>query len=66
MKHTTMVLLLLTGGGITVQGCVSRSSGDYVLMQLDPGNCYVLQYAQYLNGWRKAEGVNPLGPLEIL
>jgi hypothetical protein len=61
MKHTTMVFLLLIGGGgwliaqahsdrspndkqgqITVQGCVSRSSGDYVLMQLDPGNSYVL------------------------
>src|SRR5260370_34820109 len=24
--------------------------------------CY-LTYAQYLNGWRKAEGVDPLGPL---
>jgi hypothetical protein len=23
-------------------GCVSRSSGDYVLMQPDPGNSYVL------------------------
>ena len=27
---------------VTVQGCVSRSSGDYVLMQSDPGNSYVL------------------------
>ena len=27
---------------IAVQGCVSRSSGDYVLMQFDPGNSYVL------------------------
>jgi hypothetical protein len=25
-----------------------------------------LTYAQYLNGWGTAEGVNPLGPLEIL
>jgi hypothetical protein len=30
---------------IAVQGCVSRSSGDYVLMQLDPGNSYVLHSA---------------------
>jgi hypothetical protein len=29
-------------GQVTVQGCVSRSSGDYVLMQSDPGNSYVL------------------------
>lgn len=27
---------------VTVQGCVSRSSGDYVLTQVDPGNNYVL------------------------
>jgi hypothetical protein len=27
---------------VTVRGCVGRSSGDYVLMQLDPGNSYVL------------------------
>ena len=30
---------------IAVQGCVSRSSGDYVLMQFDPGNSYVLHSA---------------------
>jgi hypothetical protein len=29
-----------TKGQVTVQGCVSRSSGDYVLMQ--PGSSYVL------------------------
>ena len=27
---------------VTVQGCVSRSSGDYVLTQSNPGNSYVL------------------------
>jgi hypothetical protein len=27
---------------ITVQGCVSRESGDFILMQTDPGNSYVL------------------------
>ena len=27
---------------VTVRGCVSRSSGDYVLTQFDPGNSYVL------------------------
>jgi hypothetical protein len=32
-------------GQVTVQGCVSRSSGDYVLMQFDPGNSYVLHSA---------------------
>jgi len=30
---------------VTVQGCVSRSSGDYVLTQSDPGNSYVLHSA---------------------
>jgi hypothetical protein len=30
---------------VTVQGCVSRSSGDYVLTLLDPGNSYVLRSA---------------------
>jgi len=32
-------------GQVTVQGCVSRSSGDYVLMQFDPGDSYVLHSA---------------------
>jgi hypothetical protein len=32
-------------GQVSVEGCVSRSSGDYVLMQLDPGNSYVLHSA---------------------
>ncbi len=27
---------------VTVQGCVSRLSGDFILMQVDPGNSYVL------------------------
>lgn len=30
-------------GQVTVQGCVSRSSGDYILMQQDPGVSYELQ-----------------------
>jgi len=30
-------------GQVTVQGCVSRSSGDFTLMQSDPGNSYVLR-----------------------
>jgi hypothetical protein len=30
---------------VAVQGCVSRSSGDYVLMQFDPGNSYVMHSA---------------------
>jgi hypothetical protein len=30
-------------GPITVQGCVSRSSGDYILMKQDPGVAYELQ-----------------------
>ena len=29
-------------GQVSVQGCVGRSSGDYVLMQSDPGDNYVL------------------------
>lgn len=30
-------------GQVTVQGCVSRSAGDYILMRLDPGMTYQLQ-----------------------
>jgi hypothetical protein len=30
-------------GQVTVQGCVSRSSGDYVLIKQDPGMTYELQ-----------------------
>ncbi len=30
-------------GQITLQGCVSRSSGDYILMKQDPGVSYQLQ-----------------------
>ena len=32
-------------GQVTVQGCVSRQSGDYILMQSDPANSYVLHAA---------------------
>lgn len=32
-----------SNGQVTVQGCVSRSSGDYVLMTSDPGMTYELQ-----------------------
>jgi len=28
---------------VTVQGCVGRSTGDYILTQQDPGNTYELQ-----------------------
>jgi len=31
-----------SNGQTTVQGCVSRSSGDYILMQQDPGMTYQL------------------------
>src|SRR5271166_416876 len=30
-------------GEVTVQGCVSRSSGDYILSQMDPVKTYELQ-----------------------
>jgi len=30
-------------GEVTVQGCVGRSSGDYILMKQDPGMTYELQ-----------------------
>jgi hypothetical protein len=30
-------------GKVTVQGCVSRSFGDFVLMQSDPANSFVLE-----------------------
>jgi hypothetical protein len=32
-------------GQVTVQGCVTRLSGDFVLTQTDPGNTYVLHAA---------------------
>jgi hypothetical protein len=34
-----------TKGQVTVQGCVSRQSGDFILTQLDPGNTYILHAA---------------------
>jgi hypothetical protein len=30
-------------GHVTVKGCVSRSSGHYILVQSDPSNSYVLE-----------------------
>jgi hypothetical protein len=30
-------------GQVTVQGCVSRSTGDYILIKQDPGMTYELQ-----------------------
>jgi hypothetical protein len=30
-------------GAVTIQGCVSRFSGDYILMKQDPGVSYQLQ-----------------------
>jgi hypothetical protein len=30
-------------GPVTVQGCVSRSTGDYILIKQDPGMTYELQ-----------------------
>jgi hypothetical protein len=61
MKHATMMFLLLVGATlmaqanskdkqeqVTVQGCVSRSSGDYVLTQIDPGNSYVLHSSNHI------------------
>lgn len=49
-------------GQVTVQGCVSRQSADYILMQSDPGNSYVLHAAdniklgQYLGQQVKVTG----------
>jgi hypothetical protein len=49
-------------GQVTVQGCVSRQSGDYILTQSDPGNSYVLHAAdniklgQYLGQQVKVTG----------
>lgn len=30
-------------GRVTVQGCVSRAAGDFMLMQSDPANSFVLE-----------------------
>jgi hypothetical protein len=49
-------------GQVTVQGCVSRQSGDFILTESDPGNSYVLHSAdkiklgQYLGQQVKATG----------
>jgi hypothetical protein len=50
-------------GQVTVQGCVSRQSGDYILIQSDPSNSYVLHAAaddiklgQYLGQQVKVTG----------
>jgi len=32
-----------SNGPVTIQGCVSRSSGDYILMKQDPAVTYELQ-----------------------
>jgi hypothetical protein len=56
MKKALFVALLLSGsvllaqdknskGEITVQGCLGRSSGDYVLTKQNPGVTYELQAA---------------------
>jgi hypothetical protein len=55
MKYATIVFLLLASSllmaqsgskdkqeQVTVQGCLTRLSGDFVLTQIDPGNTYVL------------------------
>ena len=34
-----------SSGDITVQGCVARSTGYYILMLTDPGNTYNLEEA---------------------
>jgi hypothetical protein len=50
------------GGQVTVQGCVTRLSGDFVLTQSDPGNTYVLhashsvKLAKYLGQQVKVVG----------
>jgi hypothetical protein len=50
-------------GQVTVQGCVTRQSADYILTQSDPGNSYVLHAAadniklgQYLGQQVKVTG----------
>jgi hypothetical protein len=49
-------------GQVTVQGCVSRSSGDYVLVQFDPGNSYVLHSANNIKlGHHLGEEVRIIG-----
>ena len=49
-------------GQVTVQGCVTRQSGDFILTLSDPGNSYVLhaadniKLAQYLGQQVKVTG----------
>jgi hypothetical protein len=52
MKKLGIAMMLLSAsfllaqdskGPVTVQGCVSRSSGDYILTKQDPGISYELQ-----------------------
>lgn len=35
-------------GQVKVQGCISRASGDFILMQTDPANSYVLETTRNL------------------
>ena len=64
MRHSLFVLLLLgsfplanpsqhdsrpSKGEITVQGCVSRSAGDFILMKHDPGMSYQLHAPDTIN-----------------
>jgi hypothetical protein len=77
MIKTTLFALLFAGsfliaqsgqaqsqakGQVTVQGCISRQSGDFILTQSDPGNSYVLHAAdniklgQYLGQQVKVTG----------
>jgi hypothetical protein len=37
-----------SNGSVTVQGCVSRESGDYVLIKQDPGETYELQATNHI------------------
>ncbi|MGO8793808.1 MAG: hypothetical protein ACLQLC_03210 [Candidatus Sulfotelmatobacter sp.] len=49
-------------GQVIVQGCVARLSGDYVLMQSDPGNTYVLHAARSVKlGKYLGQRVNVVG-----
>jgi hypothetical protein len=50
--------------GLTLFHCHQQLHMDFGFMTLFD---YVIPHlCTDLNGWRKAEGVNPLGPLEIL
>jgi hypothetical protein len=60
-------IVIAAGGALTIVGSMfgnSRALTSVPFIRINPS--FTPHLCTDLNGWRKAEGVNPLGPLEIL